>query len=417
MQMKISRLVFVAAFATVFLVAAIAPASAQALNNNVVLGGTINVVLANKNGAVVLTDSMLSDESGPVPIPHPEMPGKKLFQLDDKTVCAIAGFVSAPALFPEFSPSVTAVVNELSAQLKANPPQALRVKLTTLAMIMGLNISAISDLRAAANKPFRAANYLSTLTLVGYDLDGTLKIGQVQLAADPDNMQAGAVVTDVEIVTVGDGLTRALAGKWETAEKLLKDPATKPHDEMLKRLKVALASDGGASLSLAEMREIASSLAAYTAQADTTVGGDNQIAELTQGRATIVEQRQFPAPQKTLVRFSVYDHVRSEVAKVPGAKSDPALAVFKRNPMWTAPGLSGLYVESGFINVLQPLDDQYFYLSEFDDCVISYKGGPFYFDDNNVTKDTYLFLYPNVNTNDPKVKNLIQNHKWLQVIH
>lgn len=416
--MNVSRPALVAAVVIVLIASATIPANAQSLKNDVVLGGTINLVLANKNGAVVLTDSMLSDESGPVPVPHPEMPGQKLFQLDDKTVCAIAGFVSVPGLFPEFSPSVSAVVNTFSEQSKRYPPQPLRVKLTGLAMLMDRNISAIADLRAAVNKPLRADNYLSTITVVGYDLDGVLKIGQVQLASDPEDLAAErAVITDIRIIPVSDTLTVGLAGKWKTAAKLLNDPGSKPNDTTLTRLKASLASDGGASLTLDELHRVAAALASYTSNVDITVGGDNQVAELTQGRATIVEQRQFPAPQKTLVQFSVYNHYRAEVLTTPGEKSDPALALFKRNPMQNPPGLSGLYVESGFMNVLQPLDDQYFYLSEFDDCVISYKGGPFYFDDNNVTKDTYLFLYPNVNTNDPKVKSLIQNHKWLQVIH
>lgn len=59
---------------------------------------------------------------------------------------------------------------------------------------------------------------------------------------------------------------------------------------------------------------------------------------------------------------------------------------------------------------------KYYHLSTFDDCVISYNGGPFYFDDNNEIKDSYLYLYPGVDMKDPKVKRLIQNHKWLQVI-
>jgi hypothetical protein len=415
--MNVSKPVLVAAVVIALIASARVPANAQALNNGAVLGGTLNVALANKNGAVVLTDSMLSDESGPVPVPHPETPGQKLFQLDDKTICAIAGFVSAPGLFPEFSPSVSAVVNHFSEELKRNPPQSLDVKLTALAMLMGQNISAIAALRAAANKPLRAKNYFSTITLVGYDLDGMLKIGQVHLEADPGHMDRGAVMTKVQIVSVGDGLTRGLAGKWETANKLLSDPASKPNDEMLTRLKVSLASDGGASLTLNDMRGIALSLVSYTAQADRTVGGDNQIAEVTQGRATIVEQRQFPEPQETLVRFSLLVGENMEAAQTPGQKPPSTLAEIKPTAVEVAPGSSGLFVQADFARVRQQLDGTYFYLSKFDHCVISYKGGPFYFDDNNEIRDSYLLLDPKVDTKDPKVKNLIQKHMWLQVIH
>jgi hypothetical protein len=72
--MKISRPILVSALVIVLSASASLPANAQELNNTAVFGGTLNVVLANKNGAVILTESMLSDESDPVPVPHPEVP-------------------------------------------------------------------------------------------------------------------------------------------------------------------------------------------------------------------------------------------------------------------------------------------------------------------------------------------------------
>jgi len=390
--------------------------SAQSVQNAVSLGGTINIVLANKNGAVVLTDSMLSDESGPVPIPHPELPGQKLFQLDDKTVCAIAGFVSVPGLFPEFSPSVSSVMKNFSAELAKNPPQQLSVKLTALAMLMSLNISAIGALRESANKPLQAKNYNSTLTLVGYDLDGVLKIGQVQLATDPQNITRGAIITFMHVDPVGEGFIPKLAGKWETAWNLLSDPGSKPADLLLARLKSSLALDDGASLTLQDLRSLAVSLSRYTAQNEPTVGGDDQIAQIADGQALIVEQKLFPAPQKTLVRFNLMDHAAFAAPKSGAEQRNPALALFKSNAVVMASGVSALYVHGQFINVSQSLDNQYYYLSRFDDCVISYKGGPFYFDDNNEVTNSYLFLGSDVDTKDPKVSRLISGHKWIQVV-
>jgi len=130
-----------------------------------------------------------------------------------------------------------------------------------------------------------------------------------------------------------------------------------------------------------------------------------------------VAQRQFPAPQKTLERFSILVDSQIAVDKTPGAKPDPAQALFTTSAVHLEPGLSVLYVKDAFTNALRPLDNQYYYLSKFDDCVISYNGGPFYFDDNNEIKDGYLYLYSGMDMKDPKVKSLIQNHKWLQVIY
>jgi len=51
--------------------------------------GTINILLANKNGLVLLTDSRLSNATQ-----QPVDDGQKLFVLDDHTICSIAGFYS-----------------------------------------------------------------------------------------------------------------------------------------------------------------------------------------------------------------------------------------------------------------------------------------------------------------------------------
>jgi hypothetical protein len=53
--------------------------------------GTVNVVLANSNGIVVLTDSLLTGERNGVQV---RLPGQKLFVLDDKTVGTLAGLAA-----------------------------------------------------------------------------------------------------------------------------------------------------------------------------------------------------------------------------------------------------------------------------------------------------------------------------------
>src|SRR5271168_5299533 len=52
--------------------------------------GTINILLANKNGLVAVTDSRLSSKG------RAAGSAQKLFQLDDKTICTIAGAYLVP---------------------------------------------------------------------------------------------------------------------------------------------------------------------------------------------------------------------------------------------------------------------------------------------------------------------------------
>ena len=59
--------------------------------SNPILTGTVNIVLANANGIVALTDSNQTYMVGSEPFTHSK-PGQKLFRIDDRTVCTIAGF-------------------------------------------------------------------------------------------------------------------------------------------------------------------------------------------------------------------------------------------------------------------------------------------------------------------------------------
>src|SRR5437773_8729278 len=88
---------------TTFLATAV-PVQSRTVDDDFVVHGTINVALGNKNGIVVLTDSMLT--TGDHQLPNP---GEKLFKLDDHTVCAIAGFVSAPGPARDLNTSTSGI--------------------------------------------------------------------------------------------------------------------------------------------------------------------------------------------------------------------------------------------------------------------------------------------------------------------
>jgi hypothetical protein len=117
------------------------------------------------------------------------------------------------------------------------------------------------------------------------------------------------------------------------------------------------------------------------------------------------------------VRFSLLVGEQIEAERTPGQKPPSTPAEIKPTAVEVAPGAAGLFVQADFARVRQQLDGTYFYLSKFDHCVISYKGGPFYFDDNNEIKDSYLLLDQSVDAKDPKVNDLIRKHKWLQVMY
>ena len=72
--------------ALLFLLGAKSVLAAQEPGN--ISRGTVNIALSNANGIVLLTDSVQTVGD------HFKQPVPKLFRIDDKTVCSIAGFAS-----------------------------------------------------------------------------------------------------------------------------------------------------------------------------------------------------------------------------------------------------------------------------------------------------------------------------------
>src|ERR1017187_8634450 len=124
-------------------------ASGDATAPNPVLTGTVNIVLANANGIVVLTDS---DQTRWLPTGEPitnPQPGQKLFRIDDKTVCTIAGFGSVPLPgFPEFTNSAAGVLDSYSAELRSKVGRhSFHEKLTSLRFLFDMTLSGIGNLQ------------------------------------------------------------------------------------------------------------------------------------------------------------------------------------------------------------------------------------------------------------------------------
>jgi 20S proteasome alpha/beta subunit len=130
--------------------------------------GTINVVLGNENGIVILIDSMITlDNHWQSPDP-----AQKLFKLDDRTVCTFAGFAAAPGPGDFFYTSASAIIREFSRQLSlTSQPLSLDEKLQALSYIFARQLTALANLRDAAKQVTDPSAYLVQLTVAGYDID------------------------------------------------------------------------------------------------------------------------------------------------------------------------------------------------------------------------------------------------------
>jgi hypothetical protein len=140
----------------IVLLLACAPAMANEEEKSAEVHGTINVVLANKNGIVVLTDSMLTAGLNK----QLQTPGKKLFRLDDHSVCAIAGIIASPSgSYKELDLSTVAIVDDYARKTSAGPPITIRQKLTELAFLLNINLSAVENVLNANGKSLDPQRY------------------------------------------------------------------------------------------------------------------------------------------------------------------------------------------------------------------------------------------------------------------
>ena len=373
------------------------PSWAQQPVDDSVVHGTINVALGNKNGIVVLTDSMLTSGGHQL---HSR--GQKLFKLDDQTVCAIAGFVSAPAVLPDLSTQTGSAIREYVQASKSLPPQSLAERLRNLAYTFEGYLDLISNTRLASAQTTPLDAYRLQIIVAGYDLDGKPRIGKISLKLVWFLDTLEPTVEEATIADISEGLTWKLNGMPDVAIRLLQHPETIPEDPDLKTYKDSMHSDGGSSLTIDEMVALAKQLAHYTALKHPEVGGNNQIAVLTGPHSLKIEQEHFQDPPLPLVNFylelegNFADNV-SEVSRVAN---------------------HGIFIRCSFSGMtqIQALDGNFFIGNQFRNTVLTYNGGKVGFDDSNQVSDSILVVGPLIRSDDVTVRKLAQDFKWARIL-
>ncbi len=355
--------------------------------------GTINIAFANGNGFVVLTDSMETRDSIQL-----QDPAQKLFKLDDRTVCAIAGFLEADAPATEMATQTAAIIREYSRQLAAGPALSIETELRQLSFLFEVRLSGLADLRQAWGRTDTLPNYYFDLTIAGYDIDGSPKIGKVSVRAELVDGRFNSVAQSPEIKLVKDELVHQTAGMPGLAECLLRYPEREPEDPVLVEYANAFQKDRGNSLTIRQMTDLAIDLAARTAKREAQVGGPNQIAILSEGRVVSVDQPKFPDTQTKSTPFGLMRRV--------GFSGE---GIFRRSG-------AVICTDCTFEEMHFALDDSYFVATTFTNAVLTYDGGPMYFDRNNRVQNCLLILGPNVEFPKLLVRDLVVNFPWSKVV-
>jgi hypothetical protein len=388
--------------------------------------GTINILLANKNGLVALTDSMLTYADGT----HPTEPAQKLFRLDDKTICTVAGQYSSDG--PKQSQldlKVADAVRSFEEALKRRPINALEDKLASLAFIIQTEFRVNSLANAIGTSDIELQPL--TLTVAGYDGDGTLAIGQTEVhstgqgyaktfvtgpgialsqserPSPPCETKAASARSDVS--SVGDSFTCRIAGISDYVDPILANPGSYKGDSSAIMTFAEYSKRGELSrLNTSQMLKLASALEELTEEGtirehNHEVGKDKQTAILSNGAITEFETvPKNPIDSRSVARpfVQIMDNARFYGYAGPGLiPSGPKVRV--------------IIINSEFSNFRLLLDGTYYGRNAFHNMRLIVNGtNPFSLNPDNVVDSCDLVLGPRVDYDSPSIQKLIREHTW-----
>lgn len=373
---------------TLFLFSLTADMSAQRVESERLQShGTINIFLANKNGLVAVTDSMLTRSNGT----HPSKPAQKLFQLDDRTICTIAGAYFSPGPENDLDLRVSEIIWNFARELKVKPVGRLDQKLSALAFSLQMHLR-INSLANVIHQSYLEPEPLR-LTVAGYDEDGLLKIAEVKIvvvgaSSDiqfrvglPESISKPAVNQPVcEIAgipspgnpsmrSIGNFFVCEIAGiPNSAAESILFYPdGFRGANPDIKQLALLSRNNQLTESSTDELRAIAVALEDETDKSTIRhghiVGGDKQIAVLRSGR---------------IIEFQ-------GVANDPADQPEPHTAFVTLLNGVTLSGFIGLFIDSApgkrtivvngsLMNFRQVLDGNYFGHNTFQNMQLAFNG-------------------------------------------
>jgi hypothetical protein len=350
--------------------------------------GTVNIALANANGIVLLTDSAQSykDVTG---VHTRKEPAQKLFRLDDKTVCSIAGFGSETGwLRPELNVEVSGIIAEIRDQLSRQPVPDLDGKLRAIGYLVGSYIDIVATRHEAAEGPGSTSDYVFEVIVAGYDSDGKPKLKKLVLTPEIAESSNGHrywthTVWPEEESSVEAKLTHLLGGIPNVSIQVLQHPEAFGTNAVIQKYARAKKDDGGKSLTLDDLAALAHEMKELTKdQFADVVGGDDQIAVLSQGRILKIDPPHFDEAPRPL-KFSLRVSLRLE-----GANAAEMVTA--------GPGYHQLWIGCEIVGLKNPplrLDDQFFYGTEIRDSIVSYNGGLTDLGPSNKVVNSALFPY------------------------
>lgn len=284
--------------------------------------GTLITVMGNKQGIVVVADSMVSylDCTGHLR-QLPIRPAQKLMQYDDSTVCATAGLLTYRAnrkskpdklILPQLNLQVLGIVQAYRDALKqTGKSQSMSDALEGLSGALRGRFTILADLDSyLGHKDTEIMNnYQLQLRLAGFDVDGEPKIGSLNLTVTRQPWPDGQMHWTAEeaerpkVEPVHDILLVRSAGIDRVEKDMLEIPEHFTSSTVMQDYIRAMQKDKGASLSIEFMKKLGHLFKVQSAYTETAIGGADQVATIVKGRQPELEGLESFPPIGHAVKF------------------------------------------------------------------------------------------------------------------
>lgn len=373
---------------TILLVLAILPTGIIRVNaQDRIDTGTVNIILANSEGVVVLTDSKETwvNAAGKA---IGSTNAQKLIRLDDQTVVALAGFAGAPQFLRL---DIMGILADFRNQLAEKEGKlSFNEKLRSISFLVSRYMDAFVNAREVQQPGQQASSFRMHFFIAGFDTDGAMKIGSMWLRAtstvlavgrtrweiggDPDVQGFGGVLQGCKRVTIS--MEYCSVGYSDIADRIMDNPQSYP---TVKRL-LSTDTSNGPTPHIENLEALARLLSGRVAKVHSDkVGGPDQMAILQGGRIAKFDAPLFSEPPKPMTFNLIIDVHNLWFGPGGGIVSGPGVPI-----IWIRDTIRG------YQQLI--LDGNFFLGTEIRDSTVRYGGKTTVFDRSNKVVNSTLWL-------------------------
>ena len=342
--------------------------------------GTINILLANSHGIVLVTDSRASDQFGR----KVNDTSQKLFQIDPVTVCSIAGFGSDRGPYWKLRTSAGGVISAFAEGLEqshGNP--SFRQKVVALTQQLSFRLEVLESEYQYAEHSRPPAEDKLIMLFAGFDVDGSTVIARAEVSVSAIRLADSTLsyqgnVSDIKIEPINKDFLYLISGVDDSAKFRLKSPQTFGDEKELKDYGQAVRHGHTADLSLDQMDKLANYLGIEASLSSSVIGGPIQEATLTDQHVKMKLPNNLTLDTKPLTSVFLIDD------RIQGFPVFPAIS--------TPP--NSVFVDVDCENSAMILDDSIIIGGRYVKCNFYFDGGDVYRDPSVKIDGGQLILGP-----------------------